>query len=35
MLTYDPKKRISAEGALADSWIQKNAPSNHISTKAL
>ena len=35
LLTKDYKKRISSEDALNDPWIQKNAPSTVIPTKAL
>lgn len=35
MLEKDPNKRISAKDAYNDPWIQKNAPSEKIDTKAL
>ncbi|EGR29296.1 protein kinase domain protein [Ichthyophthirius multifiliis] len=35
MLTYDPKKRITALQALNDQWVQKNAPSIPINQKSL
>jgi len=35
MLTYKPEERISAKEALNDKWIQNNAASNPLDTKAL
>lgn len=35
MLTYDPVKRISAQEALNDAWIQKNSSHVPLNTKVL
>ena len=35
MLTLNPAKRITAEQAYNDKWIQKNAPSNELNSKSL
>ena len=35
MLTKDPSQRITMKEALADSWIQKNAPNRVINTKVM
>lgn len=35
MLTYDPNKRIGAQEALGDPWIQKNSSNAPLNTKVL
>lgn len=35
MLTYNPSKRISAQEALNDSWIQRNAPNTALNPSVL
>lgn len=35
MLTYDPAKRLSAEEAFNNPWIQSNSPNTLISTCVL
>jgi hypothetical protein len=35
MLTYEAEKRISAQDALADPWIQKNSTISALNTKVL
>jgi len=35
MLTFDPDKRISAQEALNDTWIQKNSINNPLNSKVL